>query len=79
MSNFIPKKIECIINKIAEPTPKNKILFISLLYISRLDIIFLLFSQYLIKRMPVIIIAGLKIKLLGYTLTTLLIETCPSK
>ena len=47
---LIPNKIECIVKRIAEPIPKNKILFTNLLFVSKFKIIFLLYIQYLISR-----------------------------
>ena len=68
-----------MINATAEAIPKNKIFFTFLLFSSNLRIIFLLYSQYLIKRYDVRNIAGLNINQVGKGLAVLLIEAPPSK
>ena len=64
-SKAIPKKIECNTKKTAEPTPKNKKNF-TLLTSSFIFIIRELFAiQYLINKIAVTIMAGLKIRYAG--------------
>ena len=75
----MPKKIEWIVNSIAEATPKINIVFLYLFSGSIKEIIFLLYIQYFISRKEVINIAGLNTKYVGKTLAVLLIEAPPSK